>query len=362
MHELATALPSAVQPEAAPPTRGESYSFTFTGSGSEYFGVWLVNLTLSVLTLGVYSAWAKVRRLQYFHRHTRVAGASFDYHGEPFAILKGRIVAVCLLAVYTFAELAGPVGAAAAFVLIGLVLPWLLMRSMIFRLRMTSYRGLRFAFRGSLGQAYWVFLGLPLLSVPALFLLVPFCHHRIKRYQVANAAWGTAPFHVRADAPAFYRMYGAGIGLLVLWLAGAVFTVLITLAVLPSGMDARTRDLVKAFVSVALYAAMFLGVRAFFDARVRALVWGDTWLGPHRIMCFIEPGRLFLLSATNLLAILLTLGLYVPFAQVRVARYLASVVYLVPRGTVDDVAAVDEEEVGAVGQESASFLDLDIAI
>ena len=36
----------------------------FTGSGGEYFRIWAVNRTLTVLTLGLYSAWAKVRRLQ----------------------------------------------------------------------------------------------------------------------------------------------------------------------------------------------------------------------------------------------------------------------------------------------------------
>ena len=66
---------------------------SFTGTGGEYFKIWIVNLALTIVTLGVYSAWAKVRRLQYFYRHTRLAGAGFDYHGDPIAILKGRIIA-----------------------------------------------------------------------------------------------------------------------------------------------------------------------------------------------------------------------------------------------------------------------------
>ncbi|MBW1865812.1 MAG: DUF898 family protein [Deltaproteobacteria bacterium] len=35
--------------------------FEFSGSGSEYFKIWLVNIILSVITIGIYSAWAKVR-------------------------------------------------------------------------------------------------------------------------------------------------------------------------------------------------------------------------------------------------------------------------------------------------------------
>src|SRR5882762_3056977 len=74
----------------------------FTGNGAEYFGIWIVNLLLTIVTLGVYSAWAKVRRLQYFYRHTEVAGSSFDFHGAPIRILIGRVIALGMLIAYNY--------------------------------------------------------------------------------------------------------------------------------------------------------------------------------------------------------------------------------------------------------------------
>lgn len=41
-------------------------AITFSATGSEYFRIWIVNLLLSIVTLGIYSAWAKVRRNRYF--------------------------------------------------------------------------------------------------------------------------------------------------------------------------------------------------------------------------------------------------------------------------------------------------------
>jgi uncharacterized membrane protein YjgN (DUF898 family) len=41
---------------------GDSIALEFTGCAGEYFRIWIVNVCLSVLTLGIYSAWAKVRR------------------------------------------------------------------------------------------------------------------------------------------------------------------------------------------------------------------------------------------------------------------------------------------------------------
>src|SRR5678816_4784926 len=93
--------PAPAPPPAPPPEEPSLHKMIFTGTGAEYFRVWIVNLALTVMTLGVYSACAKVRRLQYFYRHTRLAGSGFDYHGDPIAILKGRIVGLVLFGLYS---------------------------------------------------------------------------------------------------------------------------------------------------------------------------------------------------------------------------------------------------------------------
>jgi uncharacterized membrane protein YjgN (DUF898 family) len=102
----AVAPAPAVPLEPAAPRDPEVLSFH--GSGREYFRIWIVNLLLSIVTLGIYSAWAKVRRLNYFYRNTRLAGASFDYHASPIAILKGRIAAALLFGGYTVAGAVSP--------------------------------------------------------------------------------------------------------------------------------------------------------------------------------------------------------------------------------------------------------------
>ena len=42
----------------------------FRGDPKEYFRIWIVNLALTILTLGIYSAWAKVRKQRYFYLST----------------------------------------------------------------------------------------------------------------------------------------------------------------------------------------------------------------------------------------------------------------------------------------------------
>ncbi|MGB0697285.1 MAG: DUF898 family protein [Rhodospirillaceae bacterium] len=66
----------------------------FTGTGEEYFRIWIVNTLLTLATLGIYSAWAKVRRLRYFYGNTYIERFGFDYHARPIDILKGRLIVV----------------------------------------------------------------------------------------------------------------------------------------------------------------------------------------------------------------------------------------------------------------------------
>ena len=63
----------------------------FGGSGFEYFKIWIVNILLIIITLGVYYPWAKVRNQRYFYANTTLEGRNFEYHATEKPPL-GRII------------------------------------------------------------------------------------------------------------------------------------------------------------------------------------------------------------------------------------------------------------------------------
>ena len=169
-------------------TCGARAEFAFGGAGGEYFRIWSVNLLLSILTLGIYSAWAKVRRERYFHRNTLLAGSGFDYHGDPRAILKGRCIAWGLVILLGVAQKFSP-GLYGMLVLVLLpLMPWLVLRSLRFRAANTSYRGLRFRHRGTYREALVAYLGHGLLSLVSLGLWLPLWVRRSPA-RAAALAW-----------------------------------------------------------------------------------------------------------------------------------------------------------------------------
>ena len=186
---------------------GNQTPVVFTGKAGEYFGIWIVNLLLSIVTLGIYSAWAKVRRKKYFYNNTLVDGVGFDYHANPIAILKGRIIAVILFIAYSvLSNFSLVLGALLGFTLF-LAIPWIVVRGMMFNARNSSYRGLRFDFNGSYGEAIKVFIGYTLLTIVTLGLAIPFVAQRTQKFIISGHKFGTSNFKMEALVKDFYKIY-----------------------------------------------------------------------------------------------------------------------------------------------------------
>lgn len=338
----------------------QNQRFEFTGKGWEYFRIWIVNLLLTILTLGIYSAWAKVRRLQYFYRNTRLAGASFDYHGTPQAILKGRFIAFFLLLAYNAAFKFNPLLGAAVGLSLALVMPWLLMRSLRFKLYNSSYRGLRFGFAGKTRGAYGAFFGYPILAAFTLYLLAPLAHQRIKQYQFANSRFGNTAFNFGAAVKGFYLLYLSA-------LAVALGTLLLLpVLVMMSASGEGVQRLITGFMAAAplvvfIAVASFLVVSSLFSAYMQNLVWGNTALGEHRFFSNVSARRLLWIRVSNFLGIVLTLGLFMPFAAIRMQRFKLESMGVAFNGDLSGFIADQQQQASAAGEETAEMFDVDIS-
>ncbi|WP_020652852.1 YjgN family protein [Massilia niastensis] len=353
---------------------------TFTGSGREYFRIWVVNLLLTLATCGIYSAWAKVRRLQYFDRNTQLAGACFDFRGDPKAILRGRILALALLGAYHYAfgfSLAIGIGVL-SFIL--LALPFLLRGALRFRLANTQYRGLNLGFDGSVPQAYLGYLGpvavflLPGLLV-ALFpdqpevaalavlpyLAWPALHAWMKAYQHRHLLFGDRRSAYAVPVRRFYRLYlGAGL----VGMAGFVFlSVLIgTLTWLAHGSEGAASTYLPTVLLALTAYAMYLVAGPFMQVRVANLVWSNTRFPGVRIRSSLSARDFVRLQAGNALLTVLTLGLYRPFAVVRAYRYRIAHTFVEFDGGVEATAArMTQGRRNAAGDGAADALGIDLS-
>ncbi|BDB25266.1 DUF898 domain-containing protein [Cupriavidus sp. P-10] len=344
------------------PASPQPLRLSFTGSGSEYFRIWIVNVLLTIVTFGIYSAWAKVRTLQYFYRNTRLDGASFDYHGKPSAILKGRAIVFGLVFAFQLASNVSPFLSLAMLVALLAVFPLLLVRSLRFRMANSSYRGLRFAFAGGDAEACKVFVLWPLAAVFTLGLLGPLAHQRFKQYQHNNTRFGTAPFAFTAGAGEFYSVYLRAAGVIVaVVIAGFALGNILGAVVMP-GTQGKTIAVVLALATVGFFYLGALAVSPYLTARLQNVVWNHTTLAPHAFRSQVSAARMVFIFVTNLIAIALTLGLYLPFARVRSTRYRVECVTMLAAGPLDSFVAGEVQQVGALGDAAVDWYDIDIAL
>jgi uncharacterized membrane protein YjgN (DUF898 family) len=327
-------------------------SFRFTGTANEYFRIWIVNLCLTLFTLGVFSAWAKVRKKRYFYSHTRLAGTPFQYLGAPIPILKGRVIAaafaVAWYVVVNFVPQLLWVVALAALVLT----PWVIARSVAFNARYSAYRNLTFAFRGGYGGVMRRLLGCLVVTLLTCGIAYPWLRRELTEYVVSHTEFGANRARYRASAWDFFRPY--------LVVAGMIGAPLGILAVALAGN--RQPNLVGMQVfSVLSYLLYFVGF-TYLRAKITNVVWNGTALGPVRFTCSLSARRLLGLYLTNTLAIFASAGLLLPWATVRTLRYRASRFGVELAGDLREFAGSDRTAVRAAGAEVGAFFDLDVAL
>jgi uncharacterized membrane protein YjgN (DUF898 family) len=346
------------------PAPSQTHRLEFRGVGREYFRIWAVNLALTIVTIGIYSAWAKVRTLRYFHSNTLLAGSAFGYHGEPVKILKGRLIALVLAALYFGAGRISPKASLLVAALLAVVTPWLVVRSRLFSMRVTSWRGLRFDFRKDYGGAYRSLLGWFVLGVITVGILIPRFLRERYRFIVTRTRFGTTAFDCTPRIGRFYRTaFGAlGLGIAAAMIFAVLATVSISLwklklaQVLPAA-SGRVAGVTGALLAYGLVLAVAF---AYTHARNFNEVLNHTTLGPHKVRCTLSARKLMELYFTNALAMVCTLGLFTPWARIRLARYQLQAVELECRGSLDDLVGRAELVVpGAAGEEISSFLDVD---
>ena len=331
----------------------------FTAKAGEYFRIWIVNLFFTLITLGIYSAWAKVRKRRYFYGSTRVDGATFDYFASPKAVLKGRIVAVIVLVAYALLGELYPVSRYVFWGLALVMLPWLAVRALEFNARNSGWKGLRFDFVAGTAKAARTYAAMVALLVVTLGLAMPWFMARMKSFIVANHALGKTPLVCELRGMDFFKIYFlSGLMVTAVAIPGAIGAGLL-LAVVP--LPEQFGAALFILPAVPIYAGYVVGY-AYAEARTANLVWNNTRAPGVRFKSTLSAIKLIKLYLGNVLAVLFSVGLLIPWAVIRTRRYrLGCLSFVVEQETVHQ-ASGRLPRVGATGQEMGDLFNVDLGI
>jgi uncharacterized membrane protein YjgN (DUF898 family) len=374
---------ATLQATAQAPEPPRYLPLEFHGSAREYFRIWIVNLCLSLLTLGIFSAWAKVRKKRYLYSHTTLDGTPFQYLGRPIPILKGRLIAGIGFMVYYVSShfmtslLPYILGAGV------IAAPWVIARSAAFNARYSAFRNMTLHFDGgylaavkmlyawgilpafAIGMAFnWSGTELHstiLLSIlgiaSALFgFSFPWLIKRLKKFIIEHTSFGGRKGSFTATGGQFFKIYFVS-GLITMAVAVPA-VMLVGILFFSSGGKSGFSPYLGA---VPIYAGYVLAY-AFVQSRSGNLVWNHTRLGPLSFQSMLRWWDLVRLYVTNALGIIVSLGLLIPWAVMRTLKYRVDNMRVTQEGELTEFQGSDRGEVAAVGAEAIDFFDVDLSL
>ncbi len=390
-------LPPEDTVPVAPALAGpETHPFRFTGNAAEFFGIWIVNLFLTIITLGIYSAWAKVRKKRYFYGHTWVADANFEYHGDPIAILKGRLIAAAAFITYSITGHFMPKVAALLALCLFAAAPWFISRSMAFNAWNSSYRNIRFRFQATyldvlkcIGPvalvlvfpllmpdwdpasktppptSFWVLL---IGQTVTIMLVYPFIVGALKRLHVNHSQYGAAQFKIHAGIGSFYKIY-----FVTFLIAFGLVVVIGILAAVAAGVAAALGKSSGVLAALIAFAMMVAALIVYFSlgavlmgytrSRIGNLVFNTSHLdGQVSFESSLKMWPLVKIYLVNLLAIMFSFGLMIPWAVIRMMRYRAECLSLQSTSSLDEFIGGVSAQVGATGEELGEFFSIDLSL
>lgn len=269
----------------------------FTGTASSFWGLALVNLLLTIVTVGIYRFWAKTRVRRYLWSNTLYRGDPLEYRGTGLELFIGALVVVALLIVPI--TLIGVLG----FVLKGSGLEWIaniitlvvyigllwligvaLYRALRYRLSRTSWRGIRGGMTGK-GWSYGtLYLKMLLLQIVTLGFASPYAATRLWNALWSDAMFGSAEVFAQAEwRPLFKRFLLSWLGVIAVYVLTLVWvftTQADTLALLKPGAPPRDPATMMGAIGVLYLGFIAAGVvilfvlMAYHAALVRALFGG----------------------------------------------------------------------------------------
>lgn len=280
--------------------------FVFSGSGFEYFKLWLVNVLVCVLSAGILYPWAQVRSLRYFYQHTHLDNAEFLYTSNPQKIFLVQFSLVFYLVSLCYAFLHAPIYCVAGVLTLIGILPFYWFKRSAFQQQHSFYCDTGFKQTSTLREAYVVLLAWPLLAALSAGIAAPYVAFKIQQYRTQTTSIGGYAFSFSANIKNYLSL-----------LPPLLTAEIVTFACV------YYREYIPLGFSLLMIVGLWLLVFVRWRVALVNLQWNATSTKLGYFIVTWDVPSYNKLVVRNLLLCMVTLGFYWPWAKVRMAKYKA---------------------------------------
>lgn len=336
---------------------GPSQQFAYDGRLGELYGIFIVNLLLSIVTLGFYRFWGKTRMRRYIWSRTSLNGDPFEYTGTGGELFIGFLIVVGFFFVASILkavlDLASPPDSPLPFIatlLFGLMIVYLIYvaryAAQRYRLTRTLWRGIRGGMTGSAWAWGFKAMLLGILSAITLGFAGPWAQMRLLDDRMNNSYFGDAKASMHSSSVPLYVAFLIGIA--ISWIGSMlVIGIVIAIAVVtgfgaefmevfrqnadPTEEGRRMGELFREHLGlvISLFVFFYLSIivlslvafAQYYVATMREIAAKLT-MAELRFGTTVTIGRIIRLALINILVFILTLGLGLPIVIHRSIRFM----------------------------------------
>ena len=312
--------------------QSNAYELSFHGTGTEYFGIIIVNWLLTVITLGIYYPWARARKMKYKYGSTGLNGDRFAFHGtgkEMFiGLLKLLIIYLLIMGIFglfffVFESLIW--GILILYLVFFAIVPLAIHGAFRYRMSRTSWRGIRFGYRGKKKELILKFLKWTFFTIITLGIYSAWMAVNLREYVINHLRMGDIEGKYRAN-----------------------------------GLDLFALNLKGYFLSVFTF-----GIYSFWWQRDLFAFYIDN-ISLHKEERIIQlfstatGGGFFKLIVLNFIIVVFTLGLGYAWAEIRTMRFVVNNIKLTGDIDLSLLQQTEENYNDAMGEGAADFFDIDL--
>jgi uncharacterized membrane protein YjgN (DUF898 family) len=334
----------------------------YTGRIGALYKLFIVNLLLTIVTLGVFRFWARTRLRRYIWANTTVGGEAFEYTGTGGELFKGFLLAIAI-----FLPAVIVLGVAQVFLppLLSVIITFAFYFGIFFlalaggfaarryQMRRTTWRGIRFTVDGSPWAFAVAMLWRVLLLPFTLFLMLPWVAAANLRRTLGQTRFGSLPASFVGTGGGLFPWMVLAVGVFFAALVpgliaagGAIYAAIRMMMGNQGGQFDPSMAGTLIFGIIALYGTLFLAFAlagAVYRAATMQFTFDNLRLDATRFGFAPAIGRTVLFLIGNTLLVLVTLGLGFPWALHRRLQYIAA--GITATGSID-LAAVAQAEAG----------------
>lgn len=353
--------------ESAPTQSHKENDLVYNGLTGTVYKIWLVNLLLRLITLNIYSFWAKVKIRKYVASSFTLGNDPFEYTGTGGELFRGFLKAVGIwLGISLIYGITSVVLGEESLLQIPLLIAFYVLIVYLigaaiygafgYRIAHTHWRGIRGQLTGNIWDFAKFILKRSIINLVTLGLKVPESDLMTHERMMNNAYFGNVKANYAGNVKNIYKPFI--IAMLPVYAAILLLGVIMATSFASGTPEEAIEGLAPFFILFVPLVIISLIAQLWYRAALTREKFAGLTIGDIHFKSTVTAGAIFRLAFVNGILLMFTLGLASPIVMQRKMRFIEQHIKVLGDLETAEIMQAPKQEAGiAEGLDDVLGLD-----